>query len=90
MSKTIRIRLEVPEGISDEARESAQRVAHEAAVLALWERQQLTIREAAEELDLSYGDFLDLLAARGIPVVRGPFNASAVEEAERKLGGGHP
>lgn len=90
MPKTIKVNLEVPDGVSDQARETAEREAHEAAVLSLWQREQFTIREAAEELGLSYADFLDLLAAKGIPVVHHPLDIKAVEEAERKLAGGHP
>jgi hypothetical protein len=62
-----------------------ERQAREGAVLALWEGQELTIREAAEELGLTYAGFLDLLAERGIPVVRGPLDLKALEEAEQKL-----
>ena len=62
----------------------------EAAVLALWEAGELSTRRAAEELGLSYREFLDLLAARGIPVESGPLNLQAIEEAERKLASGQP
>jgi hypothetical protein len=42
------------------------------------------------ELGLSYHDFLDLLAERGIPVVHGgEINVTAIEEASRKLASGH-
>jgi predicted HTH domain antitoxin len=88
MPKTVRVSVEVPESVSEQARESAERQAHEAAVLSLWQREQLTIREAAEELGLAYADFLDLLAVRGIPVVQGPLDLDSVEQAERKLAGG--
>lgn len=62
-----------------------ERHAREAAVIDLWEREELSIREAAEELGLTYAHFLDLLAARGIPILRRPPNEKAIEEAERKL-----
>lgn len=90
MSKTIKVNLEVPDGVSDQAKESAEREAHEAAVLSLWQREEFTMREAAEELGLTYPDFLDLLAAKGIPVVRQALDINAVDEAERKLAGEHP
>jgi hypothetical protein len=77
--------LKVPEEISEQARQKA----HQAAVLTLWQEGALTIREAALELDLSYHDFLDLLAAQGIPVVHGgEINVAAIEAAERKLAHG--
>ena len=60
----------------------------EAAVLALWEAGDLSTRRAAEGLSLAYREFLDLLAARGIPVESGPLNLQAIEETERKLASG--
>src|SRR5947209_3582856 len=65
-----RVTLEVPEDVSEEARKKAL----EAAVLALWEEGALSTGVAAAELDLTRHDFLDLLTARGIPVVRRPPN----------------
>jgi predicted HTH domain antitoxin len=90
MPNTVRVTLEVPPEFGDHAGEIAQTRAHEAAVLALWQEGKLTIREAALELGLSYHGFLDLLAARGIPVVHGgEINVKAIEEASRKLASGH-
>jgi hypothetical protein len=89
-SRSVKVTVEVPEGTPDGDREAAQNRAHEAAVLSLWEAEHLSTREAAQELGLGYGEFLDLLAARGIPVARGTFDATSVEEARRKLAGGHP
>jgi hypothetical protein len=84
--KTIKVNVEVPDGISDQARQAVQTQAEEAAVLGLWKAGELSTRRAAEELGLTYYDFLDLLAARGIPVVGGgELNAEAIEAAERKL-----
>jgi predicted HTH domain antitoxin len=74
--------LNVPAEISEQSRQKA----HQAAVLTLWQEGALTLREAALELDLSYRDFLDLLAAQGLPVVHGgEINVAAIEAAERKL-----
>ncbi len=89
-SKTVRVTVEVPDGTPDATKEVVQNKAHEAAVLALWEAERLSTREAAEELGLAYADFLDLLAAKGIPVVRGTFETEPIEEARRKLAGGRP
>jgi Uncharacterised protein family (UPF0175) len=88
MPKTVRVSLEVPDNVSEQARATAEHQAHEAAVLSLWQREEFTIREAAEELGLTYSDFLELLATKGLPVVRRPLDLNAIEEAERKLAGG--
>lgn len=89
MAKTVKVNLEVPAGISDQARDRAQREADEAAVLALWQQQELTLREAAEELGLTYRGFLDLLAAKDIPVERGPVDLEALQAARLEVAGGH-
>lgn len=88
MSKGIKVELEVPEGISEEAREHAEGEAREAAVLALWRQQHLTIREAAEELGLTYREFLDLLTSRGIAVEQESMDLEALASARQKLAGG--
>jgi predicted HTH domain antitoxin len=76
-ARTVRVHVEVPEEIGDEAKAAAETRAHEAAVLALWESGKLSASRAAEELGLSAHGFLDLLAARGLPVER-RFNPAAV------------
>jgi predicted HTH domain antitoxin len=86
-TKTVKVKIEVPDGVSDEAREGAERHAHEAAVLTLFKEGAISTRQAAAELGLTYYDFLDLLSARGIPVERGPLNTEALEEARRRLAG---
>src|SRR5438034_5522113 len=83
--KAVKVNLEMPEGIPDPIRAAAQSRAEEAVVLELWEAGELSTRRAAEELGLNYRGFLDLLAAKGIPVESGPLNLKAIEEAEAKL-----
>jgi hypothetical protein len=89
-SRTVKVIVEVPEGTSEASREAAESRALEATVLTLWEDEQLSTREAAQALGLGYGDFLELLAARGIPVARGDFDGEPLDEARRKLAGGRP
>lgn len=81
-TRMIRVNIEVPEELGEEARAEAETKAHEAAVLALWESGKLSASRAAEELGLSAHDFLDLLAAKGLPVER-RFNPAAVDQADR-------
>jgi hypothetical protein len=83
----VKIKLEVLEAIGDPVKVVAEQRAREAAVLALWEAGAISTSRAAEELDLGIHDFLDLLAAKGLPVVRGELNLEAIEEASRKLAG---
>ena len=86
-SRTVKVDLQVPDEIPDAVRASVQSRAEEIVVLGLWEAGELSTRRAAEELGLSYREFLDLLAAKGIPVEAGPLNLQAVKDAEAKLSG---
>jgi hypothetical protein len=80
MSTTLEIRIEVPDGADPAALEQAKRRGHEAAVLELQQRGELTIREAAGKLGLTYVGYLDLLHERGLPATS---DAGADAVAER-------
>jgi hypothetical protein len=88
--RIINVTVQAPKEIPEEARATAQAKAHEAAVLALWELGKISASRAAQELDLGIHDFLDLLTARGLPVVRGELNLEAIEKASQKLASKHP
>jgi hypothetical protein len=85
MAKAVKVSVEVPEGVSEETRATVQRKAHETSVLHLWESGDLSTRQVADELGLTYRDYLDLLAERGIPVESGMFDEDALERARQKL-----
>src|SRR5207248_11479498 len=85
LTPAVKVTLEVPDEVSKETKTVAEHKAHESAVLAVWEAGEILTRQAAAELGLTYYDFLDLLAVRGIPVERGPLNLEAVEDARKKL-----
>ena len=61
----------------------------EQATLGLWESGSLSTRQAAEILGISYVEFMDLLADKGIPIEQGDLDLDLIEDAERKLSGGH-
>jgi predicted HTH domain antitoxin len=87
---TIKVTVEVPDEVGEHSREIAQARAQEAVVLALWQQQELTVREAADELGLSYREFLDLLTERGIPIEREPTDGLALKKARQKLANDQP
>ena len=90
-TRTIKVHLEVPDGISDQTRQAVQTHAEETVILGLWQNGELSTRRAAEELSLSYHEFLDLLAARGIAAVSGgDIHTAAIEAAEGKRAGDRP
>jgi len=55
------------------------RVAQQGAVIALWRKGTLTLREAAKALGMSYYDFLELLGELDIPILTEGPDESAVE-----------
>lgn len=64
---TVKLSQDIPD--TDEGLNNARLAAIESAVIKLWEAGHLSTREAAKRLELSYVDYIDLLGARGIPVV---------------------
>lgn len=83
--RTIHIDIPVPDDVTPEQEASVRQRANEAAVVELWQADKLSIRQAARALGIGYYDFLDLLAERGIPVVRDGPDAEAVKRAENIL-----
>lgn len=75
-----KIVLDVPDGVSEQTVKKAR----EAVLLTCWEAGELSASRVAEELGLSAHEFLDLLAAKGLPVVR-DFDEDALDGAKRKL-----
>jgi predicted HTH domain antitoxin len=71
MSRLLDIKIEIPDTVSQERASLAESKAREAALLALWEEGELTIRQAAAGLGLRYDEFLELLSERGIPIEQG-------------------
>ena len=67
MPKTLNIKIQSLDAVSAKAAKVAEALAKEAAVLALQQEGELTIREAAAELGLTYEAYLDLLAEKGLP-----------------------
>jgi predicted HTH domain antitoxin len=90
VSKTLDIRIDVPKDVSDKAARFAEAKAREAAVIALQQEGELTIREAAEELGLSYEGYLNLLASRELPISKEASDQTAIDELRQAvLGQGH-
>ena len=67
LAKTLDIKIQAPGAVSDRAAKLAEAKAREAAIIALQQEGELTIREAATELGLTYEGYLDLLAEKGLP-----------------------
>lgn len=68
MPKMSDIKVEVPDNISLDGAKLAETKGREAAIIALQQAGELTIREAAAKLELSYVEYLDFLSEKGLPI----------------------
>jgi hypothetical protein len=79
---SIRLFQELP--ADDAGVRGARRAALESAVLKLWEAGHVSTRQAAKRLGLSYYDYLDLLEAKGLHVMRQEPREDVVSEVMEK------
>jgi predicted HTH domain antitoxin len=85
MDRILEIHLKLPDTASEESLRIAESEAKEAAIVALQQRGELSIREAAMDLGLSYEAYLDLLAKKGLPATTGDVDPSVLEAFEQWL-----
>jgi predicted HTH domain antitoxin len=90
VARTLDLQIEVPNDASDEAIQIAGSMAREAAILSLQQQGELTLREAAAALDLTYEGYLDLLAARGLPAVNDDTDLEVAERLRASLAASRP
>jgi predicted HTH domain antitoxin len=86
MTQMLEMRIAVPVDDPEEAIRLAQSQAKEAAVLLLQQEGRLTIREAAAELDLTYTQYLDLLAERSLPASHDVTEVTLLDRLRHELG----
>jgi hypothetical protein len=85
MPRTLDIRVAIPDDISVESLQLVEIQARELVIVLLQQRGELTIGEAAMELGLTYEEYLDLLARKGLPAAFDGTHPSVVEAFERWL-----
>ncbi len=76
MERTIDLKIEIPEGITETEEAALLAKAREGAILALFEANSISARQAAKALGLTLYDFLEFLAKKGIPCLRGEIISS--------------
>jgi hypothetical protein len=54
LPKTIEVKIEVPDEVSEKGLKDAEAKAKEAAVISLWEQGELSTRQAATALGMTY------------------------------------
>jgi len=85
MTRALEIHIPVPEAISETSVRIAEARAKEAAVMALQQAGDLTIREAAAELNLSYEEYLQLLDQKELPVSSFEQDPAVLDELRQRL-----
>jgi hypothetical protein len=85
MPKVLDIQVEVPEAISEQGVKIAEAVARQAVIIALQQRGELTIREAAAALSLTYEQYLQLLAEDGLGISRFEQDPSVLQRLRQSL-----
>jgi predicted HTH domain antitoxin len=85
MSKVLDIQVEVPDAVSEQNLKIAEAVARQAVIIALQQRGELTIREAAAALNLTYEQYLQLLAEDGLGLSRFEQDQSVLQRLRQSL-----
>jgi hypothetical protein len=85
VTRRLKIDIPLPEAVSDEALQLARELARETVILTLQQQGELTIREAAAGLGLTYSDYLSLLADRGLPAANADTDPAVLEKLRRSL-----
>ena len=80
---SVKLPQDIPAG--DKGLQEAHRAGLESAIVKLWEAGHLSTREAAKMLKLTYQGYLDLLAQRGVPVLRQEPRPEVIEAALQRL-----
>jgi predicted HTH domain antitoxin len=85
MSQVLDIQVEVPDAVSEQNLKIAEAVARQAVIIALQQRGELSIREAAAALNLTYEEYLQLLAEDGLGLSRFEQDPSALQRLRQSL-----
>jgi len=85
MSKVLDIHVEVPDAVSEQSVKIAEAVARQAVIMALQQRGELTIREAAAALSLTYEQYLQLLAEDGLGLSHFEQDPSVLQRLRQSL-----
>lgn len=85
MERVFQFRIELPEDASADALRRAGEAAREMAVLSLQQEGELTIREAALQLGLTYERYLDLLSERGLPATSTDSDPAVLDLLRREV-----
>jgi len=90
MSQVLDIQVEVPDAVSEQSLKIAEAAARQAVTIALQQRGELTIREAAAALNLSYEQYLQLLSEDRLGLSRFEQDQSVLQRLRQSSPGHFP
>ena len=85
MPQVLDIQVEVPDAVSEQNLKIAEAVARQAVIIALQQRGELTIREDAAALNLTYEQYLQILAEDGLGLSRIEQDQSVLQRLRQSL-----
>ncbi len=85
MSKMLAIQVEVPDVVSEQGLKAAEKLARQTVLIALQQRGELTIREAAAALSVTYEQYLQLLAEWGLGLSRFEQDQAVLQSLRQNL-----
>jgi len=85
MSQVLDIQVEVPDAVSEQNLKIAEAVARQAVIITLQQRGELSIREAAAALNLTYEQYLQILAEDGLGLSRIEQDQSVLQRLRQSL-----
>jgi predicted HTH domain antitoxin len=85
MPQVLDIQVEVPDAVSEQNLKIAEAVARQAVIITLQQRGELSIREAAAALNLTYEQYLQILAEDGLGLSRIEQDQSVLQRLRQSL-----
>jgi predicted HTH domain antitoxin len=85
MSQVSDIQVEAPDAVTEQNLKIAEAVARQAVMIALQQCGELTIREAAASLNLTYEEYLQLLSEDGLDPSRFEQDQSVLQRLRQSL-----
>jgi hypothetical protein len=85
MSQVADIQVEAPDAVTEQNLKIAEAVARQAVMIALQQCGELTIREAAASLNLTYEEYLQLQAENGLGPSRFEQDPSVLQRLRQSL-----
>lgn len=85
MSKVLSFQVEVPDTVSEQNFRAVEVIARQTVIMALQQRGELSVREAAAILGLTYEQYLQFLNTRGLGVSQFEQDSTVLQSLRQRL-----